>query len=216
MKKINWRYTLGEIAIVIVGITIAFSLNSIKENISNKKLKKQYLENILQDIEKEIETLEGNNKKIQQKLEDISVVKPFLGNNTIRRDTILQRFFQIAVLVDFSPENTTYQTLINSGDMKLIDDFALRQNIEAHYSSHKNVLQNYTRIEEINRKYVADLFIYDVDYNKIRKGNIDFLDLPKVQNIVFSVENSYRMVLSSNKECIESNQALQEAIRKEL
>jgi len=216
MKKTNWRYTLGEIAIVIVGITIAFSLNSIKENISNKKLKKQYLENILQDIEKEIETLEGNNKKIQQKLEDISVVKPFLGNNTIRRDTILQRFFEIAVLVDFSPENTTYQTLINSGDMKLIDDFTLRQNIEAHYSNHKNVLQNYTRIEEINRKYVADLFIFDVDYNKIRKGNIDFLDLPKVQNIVFSVENSYRMVLSSNKECIESNQALREAIRKEL
>ena len=132
MKKINWRYTLGEIAIVIVGITIAFSLNSIKDNLSDKKLKKQYLENIILDIQKELEILEENNVKIQKKLADIKIVKPFLGNSSVRRDTIMQRFFEIAILVDFIPENTTYQTLINSGDMKLIDDFDLRQQIGNH------------------------------------------------------------------------------------
>ena len=36
MKKINWRYAIGELLIVIIGISVAFALNnwsaSLKEN----------------------------------------------------------------------------------------------------------------------------------------------------------------------------------------
>ncbi len=38
--KINWTYALGEIIIVIIGITIAFALNNWAENAKGRKTKK--------------------------------------------------------------------------------------------------------------------------------------------------------------------------------
>ena len=37
MKKIDWQYTFGEILIVIIGISIAFSLNKCSENQQNNE-----------------------------------------------------------------------------------------------------------------------------------------------------------------------------------
>ena len=176
MRKINWKYTLGEVIIVVIGISIAFSLNSLKENLSNSKHKTQYLENMTLDIDKELKELNRINLEIQSKLKTIREIKPFLGSRSENRDTIVSKVFELARMVNFYPENTTYQTLINSGDMKLIDDFQLRRSIEEHYSYHKNVLQNYIRIEEIHKKHLGNFFIYELDYDKLQKGNLDFLD----------------------------------------
>ncbi len=49
MKK-QIRYALGEILIVIVGITIAFSLNKCSENKKDEAIRVQYLQNIKNDI----------------------------------------------------------------------------------------------------------------------------------------------------------------------
>ncbi|MGG5485632.1 hypothetical protein [Gaetbulibacter sp. PBL-D1] len=50
MKK-KFTYALGEILIVIVGISIAFTMNKCSENSKSEALKQQYLENIKSDIE---------------------------------------------------------------------------------------------------------------------------------------------------------------------
>lgn len=47
--KINWKYAAGEIIIVIIGISIAFTLNSWAAGRKDKVLAKQYLENLKQD-----------------------------------------------------------------------------------------------------------------------------------------------------------------------
>lgn len=41
-KKINWTYAIGEIIIVIIGITIAFSLNRWAETAENRKTKGRF------------------------------------------------------------------------------------------------------------------------------------------------------------------------------
>ncbi len=59
MKKVNWHYTFGEILIVIIGITIAFSMNKCADLKSNEDLKVQYLKNIKLDVESDRQTLQG-------------------------------------------------------------------------------------------------------------------------------------------------------------
>ena len=115
MKKINWKYALGEIIIVIIGITIAFSLNNWKEENKNRKLKKQYLESLQIDIEKEIEQLKANDTGIVQRIDKIERVLHFIYKNEGEASQVFRYVFEVAKIVSFNPENSTYQTMINSG-----------------------------------------------------------------------------------------------------
>ncbi len=67
MAKATWKYTLREIIIVILGITIAFSMNKCADNIKDKKLKKQYLTNLKSDVEADKLQLEKNIEAINKK-----------------------------------------------------------------------------------------------------------------------------------------------------
>ena len=59
MKK-KFTYALGEIIIVIIGISLAFAMNKWGEEKSNKIQREQYLQSLKQDIE-EYRTLLQNN-----------------------------------------------------------------------------------------------------------------------------------------------------------
>ncbi|MCB0706669.1 MAG: hypothetical protein KDC34_15245 [Saprospiraceae bacterium] len=214
--KINWKYAIGEVLIVIIGISLAFALNNWKERGANSTQKKQYLENLALDINQEISQLERNQEAVNEKLKTIEMVKPFLGKDPGRRDTIIRKVFELARLVNFYPENSTYQTLINSGDMKLIGNFQLRRSLEEHFALHKIVLQDYERIEKIHEKYLGDFFIYHINFNELRFGNTDFLDNPLIANIITSVEGAYYLVLKGNERCLKSNKDLLEKIEAEL
>ena len=208
MKRINWKYALGEIIIVIIGITIAFSLNNWKENRADEQLKNQYLENLISDIEHELEILQSNQESFQNKLELIKEIRPFLGNPNTKRDSTITKVFKLAQAVPFYPVNATYQTLVNSGDMKLIDDFELRRSIEEHYSFHNVVLQDYERIDAIHKKYLGDFFIYEIDFQSLRNGNSDFLDKPLLGNILSSLQGAFYFAIQGSKKCMESNSNL--------
>lgn len=214
--KINWKYAIGEILIVIIGISLAYLLNSWKENRANENQKKQYIENLILDIKQEIAQLESNESQVQKKLKDIEYLMPFLGNPKDDRKTAAKTVFNLAQMINFYPENSTYQTLINSGDMKLIDNFQLRRSLEQHYAYHDIVLQNYGRIEQIHKKYLGDFFIHELDYVKIQIGDTSFLDNPLLRNIFMSIRGSYYMISQSNKQCIKNNKELLAKVENEL
>lgn len=208
MKNINWKYALGEIVIVIIGITIAFTLNSWKENRTNKQVQQQYLDHITKDIEEEISNLKHINEEIETKMKLIQQFRPYLSNPKLPRDTMFRKLFDIARMVNFNPENATYLTLVNSGDLQLIDNFKLRRKIEKHYTFHATVLQEYKRLENIHSKYMGDFFIHHMDYGDIGKGDYSFMDKPVLKNILNSLEGAYHMALIGNKKCLESNKGL--------
>lgn len=198
-------YALGEIILVVIGITLAVAINNWNEERHNSQQQKLYLESLVADVEKEIVQLNENIQGVDEKLALIKQVKPFLGTKQSNRDTIVRKVFELARLINFYPENTTYQTLINSGDMKLIDDFKLRKKLENHYASHGKTLQAYERIEEIHRKYLGDFFIYKINFGEVFKGNTNFLDDPLMSNIITSVEGAYFLLKSANGNCLKSN-----------
>ena len=129
---------------------------------------------------------------------------------------MINKLFDIAQTVRFTPENTTFKTLMNSGDLSLIDDFELRHEIQRHYNLHEKILVNYERLENINSKYLGDFFIYDMDFDALRKGDFSVLDNPLLKNIINSLQGAYYYILQANKDCLESNQKLQTQISLQL
>ena len=121
MKK-KLTYAFGEILIVIIGISLAFSMNKCADDSKNKTQKKQYLTNLKQDIEEDKAELESNLIQINQKIELSTSLIPVLNSNDPEKQVKLRGLYNIAQLTNFTPKDFTYQALVNSGDLKLIDD----------------------------------------------------------------------------------------------
>ncbi len=214
MKKINWQYTLGEILIVIIGISIAFSLNKCADNSKNKAQKEQYLINIKNDVEADKLTLEENSKTIQNKIDIATEVLPKLNTDAPDKMSIVGKIFNMVSLTNFTPKNNTYQALINSGDFKLIDDFELKTAIEKHYSTYQIIQKDYIRLENIQKEYVANYFIYNTNFDEFSKGMFGFKDEKLLKNIILSMRGAFELQLNASRIGIESCNDLLEKLNK--
>lgn len=204
MKKINWQYTFGEILIVIIGISIAFSINKCAEDSKNEKQKQQYLLNIKNDVEADNIALEENRKLIEEKIGVASEVLPLLNTNAPNKMSAVSKIFNLMQLSNFTPNDNTYQALINSGDFKLIDDFELKTAIEKHYSSYEAIQQDYARLENIQKEHVGPYFIYHTDFDDFSKGEFGFKDEKLLKNIIISMRGAFELKLKATQKGIES------------
>ncbi|WP_178989776.1 DUF6090 family protein [Winogradskyella schleiferi] len=190
MKK-KLIYAFGEILIVIVGISIAFSMNKCADNSKNAVQKKQYLANLEQDINEDKKQLETNLEQINEKIAISASLIPVLGSNDPQKQTKLRGVYTVARLTSFTPKDFTYQALVNSGDLKLIDNFELKKAIEKHYAKYKAIAKAYERQETINKDYLGNYFIYNTDYDLIREGKSPFKDEKLLKNIMQSIRGSF-------------------------
>lgn len=184
MAKTTWKYTLREIIIVIIGITIAFSMNKCADNLKDNKLKTQYLTNLKSDVKADKVQLEKNIEAIDKKLKVCSEVIPVLNSEKVQDMRLLNNIMTILKYENFSPKNITYKTLINSGDLKLIDDFKLKTAIQQHYSNYEELLDDYIRHTSLIKDYLGNYMVNHADYDQIPKGKAPFLDEIKLKNIV--------------------------------
>ncbi|MBT8253429.1 MAG: hypothetical protein HKN00_10600 [Flavobacteriaceae bacterium] len=212
MKKINFSYALGEILIVIVGITIAFSLNKCAENSKNYAEKIQYLNNLKRDVLSDKTVLEENVDALAEKIALSGTIAAVLGTDSEDKLKSMGNLFQIAELSGFEPKDITYQTLINSGDLKLLDDFDLRAAIEEHYSNYKIMLKAYARQENIHKEYLGHYLINNVDYEAFGRNEFGFKKEALLKNIVQSMRGSFGIKLRATQKGIESCDRLLEII----
>jgi len=215
-QEINWRYAIGEIIIVIIGITIAFAMNNWAESRNNATYKKKYLQGLLLDLEKDQQVLQKNIESCQLRIKDIQSVFPHLGRVIPGRDTIFRTIGKIAGNIEFNPHQVTYQTLVNSGDYKLIDNFELRSAIEEHYSGYQNILKDYERQTNISKTYLGPFFINDINYTELYQGKHSYQDNPTLRNILQSLFGTLNMKISASKNGVESCQEVMDIIQKEL
>lgn len=214
MKKINWKYALGEILIVILGITIAFSLNKCAVQKENETLVTMYLDNLTSDLQQDKNTLEVNLEQFKTKRNKINSLTAILGSDAVLNGQHNAMVFEVSELEKFKPNNVTYNTLVNSGDFKLIKDFELRKAIEAHYNNTYNTIQSeYLRLENIHKVYLADLYIYKTDYDKFKTNEFVFEDKKLLYNILVSKEGASKIAMEASKKGIESSDQLLKRIQ---
>ena len=117
-----FKYAIGEIILVVIGILIALSINNWNQERSNSNKEKQYLKNLAQDFKNQIHEI---NEQINYEKKFLTSAEIILNsynlNNKIRIDSLLVDAANI--LNDrrtFNTINPTYTELLNTGDMKLI------------------------------------------------------------------------------------------------
>ena len=116
----RWTNYLIELVIVVIGISIAFSLNEAATRKKHQQEKTDYLIDIRNDLRMDSVQLahfirfgQRKGKKMKTLLQHISQEAPV--------DTIVPYVIEIGNINFFTPDNFTMKSLIQSGDLKLIN-----------------------------------------------------------------------------------------------
>jgi len=137
------KYALGEIFLVVVGILIALQIN----NWNNKRLENKEAYTIYQNIRQQVFEDRSELNKEKQINNYFSKTYAYANNiiktnNRQKTDTLALIAMGLSQYSDFHKSGNIYETLVNSGDLKLINNSDLirrLQHLEMTYSFVNNL-----------------------------------------------------------------------------
>jgi len=213
-NRINWKQFWVDMLGVLIGITIAFQLQNWKENRANNSVREQYLINLSSDLYQDslelqamVDTMQHQTRMMSLLVRDMYSPQP--------SDSIFEHTMGMFSASRFDAFNTTYQSMISSGDMKLIKNFELRKEIidlyerqhfeiEAFDESHLNVFYD----------HIYPVLYEDVIFTGPRNlQNVEFLKDPKFVNLAHANNGLLQRKLSAYEKALTATTALREKLR---
>lgn len=188
MKNINWLDHIANLLVVILGISIAFYLESYKEEESNRTQERKYIESIIKDLETDIQfldTLGFTNQRISDAL--VTLSNASLGMESVSDTVLMNLTLTIQYNPPFTPQRTTYESLKSSGKMDLIGSFELRNNVVDLYEQYYRGTNEYDySINEHVRDFIKPFYMNNVRFNSGRSVSPDFLSKNEFRNMIFA------------------------------
>jgi len=125
-------YAAGEILIVVIGIIVALYLNNRNQERINNKLEIQYYQTIKNQLNEDLNTLVDVMDYDQRHLNQFFYAKKsILLNNENKLDTLGKIAMSMVRYGDFRRKSNSYQTLVNSGEIKIIKSKKIREKLES-------------------------------------------------------------------------------------
>lgn len=172
----NFFAYLKELIVVVLGITIAFTLDNLAQLNKEDNEQTLYLESLSADLQNDIDQLKSLRDSSNQILRLTGEMFNFIYTNAPADSFTRQHVTSTYTTPYFSSNNGTYLALINSGDLKVLDDFELRQEIVALYSI------------EYDKILKSDEFIRELTANRIYPYILDEVSFHMRENRIISAE----------------------------
>ena len=150
-----FKYAIGEIVLVVIGILIALQINTWNEERRNRSKEQQYLNNLKQDFENQI--LEINSQINYEKkflTSSQAILDAYNRSGHLLIDSLL--IIKANELNDrrtFNAINPTYTELLNTGDMKILKDEGFRNKVIIHQKD----LERLSEVIKLNNSSFIDM-----------------------------------------------------------
>ena len=169
-KTINYlKYAIGEIALVVIGIMIALTINNWNDQKNNKASEQIYYCRILEDFELDKQLIEELKVKADIRIESSKKTLLDLDSGAKDKHDIINQFIMAARSEVYEPRNATFKDLISSGNLKLLNDITLKNSLIQYYSELENKkLQLKQNRDEITKK-IFDLVNTNVEIGAIQE-----------------------------------------------
>ena len=144
-------YALGEIALVVIGILIALQINNWNTYAQERKQERQYLLKLHDDLVNDTLSLNGVLRQINAHVNNAFDVIGFMETGEIQDTVALVRSMIYAGYLNFfNPNLSTYNDLISTGNVRLIQDRELKEKLDQYVSYLQQIRERY----ELNKKMV--------------------------------------------------------------
>lgn len=141
VRAANWKYAIGEVLLVFVGIMLALAANSWNENRNDRQEEKELLSQLKAALEVDKETLESNLAILQQVEMDVGVLVRHMDSDEPFTDDLIPLFGRIPRWVSIGSMTAPYEALKSRG-LGLISDNALQLNIIYYYETQFRLVEN--------------------------------------------------------------------------
>jgi len=165
-----FKYAIGEIVLVVIGILIALQINNWNENRKNKIAEADYYCRILDDFELNEKLIDDTSELINNKIELCKELILDLNKIPNDRGEILNKFV-IALRQDvFVPSNIAFEDITSSGQLKLLTDMELKNRLIQHSTFLNNILnllqenRNEILIRMSDFELIVDFGYQDINY----------------------------------------------------
>lgn len=160
-----FKYALGEIVLVVIGILIAIQLNSVKQNNDKRTEEINHLKNILSDLIQDKVELE---KIIERRKSKANSAKTMESYYHINRVDNLSEYYSNWTNVLFweahNPSFITFKELINSGKLSSLTNESIKQLLLKIDYSYNEMFEVRKHMYDDYSEYLYNSFADIVDY----------------------------------------------------
>ena len=119
-----FKYAIGEIVLVVIGILIALSINTWNTERNNHKIVLKNTKSLIANLEKDSIYMENRIQELQTEENSMLRLEGRLSHSEATIDTLVKivryEFRPLIPVINFKNENT-YKTMVLSGDINLFD-----------------------------------------------------------------------------------------------
>ncbi|WP_411766806.1 DUF6090 family protein [Winogradskyella sp. A3E31] len=138
-----FKYAIGEIILVVIGILIALSINNWNENRKLKNKTQGYIESLRSDLIRDTTNINNHIGVGKSQLLEIGKFKSFSAQSTISIEQKLDSSLNLNTLFyRYFPINQTFLDMQSSGNSALLTEDQRRALIELGYLQNRLVIAN--------------------------------------------------------------------------
>ena len=140
-----FKYAIGEIILVVIGILIALQINNWNEHRKSANQESLYLNRLLSENNEDINTFSNNIADLKKGIESIEHLSLALNSGKATDSALVAAtndFFRYGSIYPiFSSSTSTFEDLSSTGNLKDIKNTELRNQLVKHYAKHKQVAE---------------------------------------------------------------------------
>ena len=193
-----FKYAIGEIILVVIGILIALQINNWNQNRLNTSVERETLLNLKQDLDSahvqlKIKIIQNNTYRYND-----SVAMTLIHNNfKVSNDSIEKLLLSHIYTPTFDPELGTLNEILSTGKMEIIKNKNLRNHISSwnRYMDELDEVDN--RLIYLDDNFKTPLYMQHLPYRNsynyvIRPNNTkSFINSTTNSNFKTSIEDSF-------------------------
>ena len=175
-----FKYAIGEIALVVIGILIALSINNWNTNRINKTKENNYLVNLKNDLNNQLKIIDRNLKgethifnSLTKAGENYEKYKKF---RAVKEELVL--LTPMNARWTFTVTSPTYTDLLSTGNLDLITNDVLKNQMVLYYEDLELTAQVIQKNNDYKDNVISSktLFIFEVLGGSNPKANYDGMD----------------------------------------
>lgn len=205
--KLNWKYALGEVALIFIGISLAIGFQNWNAQSQKYREKLVFLERIKSDLQEDKLNLKG---AIQYHIDYDSV----LDNVQLGTTGTLRGFGRLNATISPRLTTTSFQIYSSSGNLEFLNN-ELGISIQSHYLEYEEWEKylNYfnTTIEQELRRKFEEYAITEASVLRMQKSKDvrQVFDIKHLEKIVLDVDlhRIFGQLRVSSRKCRQSYEA---------
>jgi len=150
-----FKYAIGEIVLVVIGILIALSINNWNEGRKNENLEIEYLKGIKTNLNDDIVELERLFKGDTTKFNAYTfLIRTFNSDNIAsKKQEIISNIYAHIGLSWFEGQNVVFEDMKSSGKLNLIQSDTIKYSVQKYYRFFEEVVIQ----EKLNNSEIVKL-----------------------------------------------------------